>query len=144
MLRLRKQRHKAACGLACVSMITNKAYNTIVDDFDMLAELNEEPVEWGYVERGKCYCWWYFTSTYDLHYLLNYYGIKSHKRWSLYTGRDSLSDISILAVNKTKKGWHWVVAEKTKTHVRILDPWRGEGKLNDYRGKVHAYIKVEV
>jgi len=141
MIRFRKQRHKRSCGLACVSMIADVAYNTVLNDFEML--LNEHGHDLYWTMYNNRWVLDYSTSSDDLHYLLKYYGIKSNKnekRYKLYdvARKEYLPKVAILSVARRRSSWHWVLW----ADERIYDPKIGPVPV-DYWKNVWGYITVK-
>lgn len=147
-MRLKQQRHIRSCGLACVAIIADQPYKTVIDDFEDLADKAGNPIEWSWKSGNKRWYIGYGTTTKDLHVLLDYYGVKSNQRRVKYKGK--LPDVSILTINPRyeKLGgnmelcWHWVVCLREDGAFRILDPWKGERKTLGDVGKIDSYMRI--
>lgn len=148
-MRYKKQRHVHSCGIACVAMIANKAYDTVLQDY---IDLDDEPIYWVWKEETQSWCLNFGMSISCLAYMLNQYGIKINKRMLKYKGRDKLPDTCIMNTcvrvatigGKTYKTGHWVVCTKEESKYRILDPWFGEKTLQDMHYEIDTYVKVHI
>lgn len=143
-MRLRKQRHNFSCGLACVAMVANKPYKTVLADFRRLYRKEVKKL----LYNGR----WiidYSTATIHLHGLLKHYGIRAGKTLRKYKGKDCLPEISILETMlrgeqfglKTEDCWHWVVAVKKGRNVTVYDPDVGVRTLREV-SPVSSYIRI--
>ena len=149
-MRLKQQRHIRSCGLACVAMIADQPYKTVVDDFEDLADKVGNPIEWNWKSDNKRWYIGYGTTTKDLHVLLDYYGVKSNQRCVTYKGK--LPDVSILNIDsrherlggKMVHCWHWVVCLREDEAFRILDPWKGKRKTLEDVGAIDSYMRIHV
>lgn len=145
-MRLKKQRHVNSCGLACVAIITDKPYATVIQDYEAL---EDEPIYWEWWDERKLWELTYGTTTINLHDMLYHYGVQSNKRRIKYTGRDCLPDLSILTTclrqemynGKKTTFWHWVVCEKKGRTTKIYDPWSGMQTLRDIK-PIESYIRI--
>lgn len=121
-------------------MIADVAYNKVVEDFQTMID---EPVGW--IVRDGTHHLSYYTNLEHLHILLSKHGIRLNKRWFLYKGKDQLPDLSILVVNRRRRGsrygWHWVVCERNGETFEIYDPCIGQYEISDYLN-IYAYAKV--
>jgi len=146
IMRLRQQRHVQSCGLACVAMITNQSYNTVLQDYE---DLGDGPIYWEWWDERKTWSLNYGTTTMNLYNMLAYYGVQSNKRSLSYKGRDCLPDLSILTTclrqedwnGRKRTFWHWVVCEKERRTTKIYDPWYGMQTLNNIR-PVESYMRI--
>lgn len=147
-MRYIKQRHVHSCGIACVAMIANKAYETVLQDYIDY----DEPIYWVWKEENQRWCLDFGTSMSDLSYMLNHYGIKTNKRLRKYKNQDELPDTCIMNAyvrkatigGKTYYTGHWVVCVKEGRKYRILDPWHGEKTLQDIHYDIDTYVRVHV
>ena len=145
-MRLRKQRHRWSCGLACVAMIADKSYDNVIDDY---WDQEDNEVYWKWIEEHKAWHIDYGTTTMDLHKLLYGYRINSNKRCVAYTGSLKLPDLSILVVSLRKEimngrketCWHWVVSERQGRRFQVYDPFYGKMFLKDC-GRIESYIRI--
>lgn len=145
-LRFKKQRHSRSCGLTCVSMIANKSYTTVIQDYEKNNQLY-----WEWSDREECWVLSYGTSTKDLYALLSKYGITCNKKRVKYRGKESLPDLSILSAfsrqervgGRMEEHWHWVVCERNNSDFIVYDPWYGIGTLKDIQPISH-YIGVHL
>jgi len=137
-IKLRTQRHKYSCGLACVAMVANKAYDQVVLDYTHYEYDGETPQVFreGRVVNG------FGTGKLDLHNLLDLYGIQSNRTLTKYKGRDSLPELSILVVNKRENGWHWVVCVKEGYRkYTVYNPSRGKQSLREC-GPITSFLRI--
>jgi ABC-type bacteriocin/lantibiotic exporter with double-glycine peptidase domain len=143
-IKLRTQRHKISCGLACVAMVANKAYDQVVLDYTHYEYDGKIPQVFreGRVVHG------FGTSTLDLYNLLDLYGIRSNRTLTKYKGRDSLPDLSILVVCKRPSGggWHWVVCAKEgyrKFTIYNPNAFNKKQSLKDYR-PITSFLRIHI
>ena len=145
-LKLRKQRHDWSCGLACVAMIADKPYNTVIADFENMYDT----LYWNYLNKSKQWVIGYGTSTSDLYDLFTEYGVTSNQRMIRYKGRDALPELSILAINerdeivnwRKARCWHWVVCKREGRKFKIFDPWDGVRSLQSLGRTIESYIRI--
>ncbi len=145
-MRLKTQRHVRSCGLACVAMIADKSYATVLQDYE---DLDDAPIYWEWWDEKKLWSLDYGTTTFDLHFMLRHYEVRSNKRRIAYKGRDCLPDLSILTTCLRKEMyngrmvnmWHWVVSEKQGSRFQIYDPWFGMQTLRDIK-PIESYIRI--
>ena len=130
-------------------MIANKAYETVLQDY---IDLSRKPIYWVWKEENQRWCLNFGTSTSDLVYLLDHYGVKMNKRMLTYKGRDKLPDTCIMNAyvrkatigGKTYNTGHWVICTKEGQTFRILDPWYGEKTLQDMHYDIDTYVRVHI
>lgn len=145
-VRLRKQRHLTGCGIACVAMVANQAYDTVLNDYINLS--NGQTHLW--IDENKHWAHYYGTRTFHIHTLLEGYGINSNKRCIKYKGKKNLPDLSILVTDfrrekinsRIETHWHWVVCAKEENELIIYDPYTGYIKPLDKTIKPASYIRI--
>jgi ABC-type bacteriocin/lantibiotic exporter with double-glycine peptidase domain len=130
-----RQRDYSGCGIACVAMLSNKTYR------EVKKQLYKQPKF-----KGKKIG--FYTEYSDIEKLLSNFKlrlskIKKTNRWSKIRKR------ALVAVNyrKIKKSsyWHWVVFEKEKQGLFILDPQstrRDIRKRNFNNIRLHSFAYV--
>ena len=143
-IKLKKQRHLFSCGVACVAMIADKSYNTVINHVEDMYD-----VYWKYINKTKKWVIGYGTTTRVLHELLAEYDITSNQRCIRYKGRDALPELSILTItlrdeiiNDYKTTcWHWVGGKREGRKFKIFDPWDGVRSLRSI-GRIESYIRI--
>lgn len=115
------QQHPTSCGLACVAMVADITYQTVIQRTNELGVLKKS----GY----------YGTTSRDLVAILKSFDIHTARRTSLTNWLD-VPQITIVGVNPS--GPHWVVAVRSQTDYYIFDP--GTEMPNTLRrdfGRIH-------
>ncbi len=99
------QQHETSCGLACVAMVADVTYQTVM----------KRTQELGVLDKAD----YYGTSIRDLTPLLRSFDIRTVHR----TGFESWLDVpQITIVRVNPSGPHWVVAVRSQTDYYIFDP----------------------
>lgn len=127
-------------------MIADKSYATVLQDYE---DLDDAPIYWEWWDEKKIWSLNYGTTTFDLYFMLNHYGVQSNKRRIAYKGRECLPELSILTTclrqemfnGKKTTFWHWVVCERERRTTKIYDPWYGMQNLNNIR-PIESYMRI--
>lgn len=115
------QQHSTSCGLACVAMVADVTYQTVMKRTNELRVLKKA----GY----------YGTTKRDLIEILRSFDIRAVRRTGFASWLD-VPQVTIVGVNPS--GPHWVVAVRSPMDYYIFDP--GTGMPNALRrdfGRIH-------
>ena len=114
------QEDDAGCGIACVAMVTGKAYLQAKRYFEQSVFLPTDKKP--------------HTRHYQLRRALQNFGIKTEKR--PFRQWRSIETDAIVPINRRRNGgWHWVVFVREGNRPYILDPAPGKGRRRySFRG----------
>jgi len=138
-MRFIRQKYLTSCGIACVAMIAGKSHETIMQKAIELFQWQSEDFE----DNSR-------TSRKMIKVLLEEFGFKG--AFKSFSSWDNIEGLNLVAVRYSPKtgNWHWVVAKRNKTTLKIYDPqkespieYREKEKPDGrtYRGKWCLKIK---
>lgn len=141
-MQLTKQKYNTSCGIACIAMLTGKSHNTVMRK---AIELFEWKSDSKFLDNNSR------TNSKKIIRLLSKFGLEG--KFKKFKSWDNLERKNILAVryNENTGNWHWIVVERKKSKLVILNPETdaplilSKGEKPDGRtyGKAKFYIKIE-
>ena len=110
-MRFIRQKYSTSCGIACVAMIAGKSHKTIMQKAIELFQWLSEDLE--YNSR---------TSRKMIKILLAEYGFEG--AFKSFSSWENIEGVNLVAVRYNPKtgNWHWVVAKRDRTTLKIYDP----------------------
>jgi ABC-type bacteriocin/lantibiotic exporter with double-glycine peptidase domain len=110
-MRFIRQKYLTSCGIACVAMIVGKSHETIMQKAIELFQWQCEDFE----DNSR-------TSRKMIKILLEAFGFEG--AFKSFSSWDNIEGLNLVAVRYNSKtgNWHWVVAKRDKTVLKIYDP----------------------
>ena len=138
-MRFIRQKYLTSCGITCVAMIAGKSHETIMQKAIELFQWQSEDFE----DNSR-------TSRKMIKVLLEEFGFEG--AFKSFSSWDNIEGLNLVAVRYNPKtgNWHWVVAKRNRTTLKIYDPqkespieYRKKEKPDGrtYRGKWFLKIK---
>lgn len=113
-MRLVRQPEKSTlCGIACVAMISGRSLAAVIQKAIDLFKWDPKTVK----TDSR-------TSRNDILRLLAKYGFSRRNTFKNFSSWDNIEGLNLVAVRYSPKtgNWHWVVAKRNKTTLKIYDP----------------------
>lgn len=141
-MRLVRQPEKSTlCGIACVAMIAGKSLTIVIQKAIELLEWDPKTVKINSRTNKK-----------DILRLFAKYGFSQLNTFEIFSSWDNIEGVNLVAVRYNSKtgNWHWIVAKRNRTTLKIYDPqkespieYREKEKPDGrtYRGKWYLKIK---
>ena len=110
---IRKPQNSTLCGIACVAMIAGKTLAVVKKKAIELFEWNPKTVK---IDSR--------TSKKEILRLLAEYGLSQLSSFKKFSSWENIEGLNLVAVRYNPKtgNWHWVVAKRDRTTLKIYDP----------------------
>lgn len=110
---IRQPQNSTLCGIACVAMIAEKSLTVVIQKAIDLFKWDPKTVK----TNSR-------TSRNDILRLLAKYGFSQRNTFKNFSSWDNIEGLNLVAVRYSPKtgNWHWIVAKRNKTTLKIYDP----------------------
>lgn len=138
---IRQPQNSTLCGIACVAMIAEKSLTVVIQKAIDLFKWDPKTVKTDSRTNKK-----------DILRLLTKCGFSRLNAFKNFSSWDNIEGLNLVAVRYNSKtgNWHWIVAKRNRTTLKIYDPqkespieYREKEKPDGrtYRGKWYLKIK---
>ena len=113
-MRLVRQPEKSTlCGIACVAMVAEKSLPAVIQKAIELFEWDPKTVKINSRTNKK-----------DILRLFAKYGFSQLNTFEIFSSWDNIEGLNLVAVRYNPKtgNWHWIVAKRNRTTLKIYDP----------------------
>lgn len=124
---IRQPQNSTLCGIACVAMIAEKSLTVVILKAIDLFKWDPKTVK----TNSR-------TSRNDILRLLAKYGFSQRNTFKNFSSWANIEGLNLVAVRYNSKtgNWHWIVAKRNRTTLKIYDPQKESP--TEYREKRKA------